>query len=231
MYDQGDGQRRRGDERPREERSTGDDVYDPTYRPPVRQPAAYQEGATDPRAQPMAGEDFYSTQQAPPQDPYGRAYGDQAYHFAPPPPQYVYPPPYAYPYPYPYPYQQPVARPNPTLPLAGGVLVLVASILSLLWYLIEWSWFWDFFFDTTTCFAIAITFAVLGIIGGLLAIMRRVLPMAIIGAVFSMISVAFFGVSFVLGLVGLILIAIGYNAFHPQYEEWEAKYGAQYGMR
>jgi hypothetical protein len=39
--------------------------------------------------------------------------------------------------------------------------------------------------------------------------------MAIIGAVFGMMTVAFFGVAFVLGLVGLILIAIGHSTFQP----------------
>jgi hypothetical protein len=231
MYDQGDQRRRQEDERSWEDPHPEEGTYDPSFRPPVRQPDANEEAM--PAAPPPAEgrEDFYQTPQGQPTDPYGRTYGSQAYHFAPPQPQYVYPPPYAYPYPYQYPYQQPVARPNTTLPVAGGILVLVASILSLIWYLIEWSVFWDFFFDTTTCFAIAITFSVIGLIGGILAMMRRVLPMAIIGAVFSMISVAFFGVSFVLGLVGLILIAIGYNAFHPQYEEWEAKHGGQYGGR
>jgi hypothetical protein len=229
MYDQDDRRRRQDPQRSWDEQSPQEVAYDPSFRPPVNQPDTYQEGEPETPYPAETRDDYYATAQAPPQDPYGRAYGSQAYHFAPPPPQYVYPPPYAYPYPYPY--QQPVVRPNPTLPVAGGILVLVASILSLIWYLIEWSWIWDFFFDTTTCFAIAITFAVIGLIGGLLAMMRRVLPMAIIGAVFSMISVAFFGVSFVLGLIGLILIAIGYNAFHPQYEEWEAKHGAQYGMR
>ena len=65
------------------------------------------------------------------------------------------------------------------------------------------------------CIALGIIFPIVAIIGGMAAVMRRLLPLAIIGAVFGMMTPAFFGLAFVLGLVGLILIAVGHSTFLP----------------
>jgi hypothetical protein len=147
------------------------------------------------------------------EDPYYGTYGNQAYRFAPPPPQYAYPPPYAYPYPYP----RPVKPSNPMLPVAGGILVIISGIISILWMAIIWGgpdffWFWG---GQTICLIIGFLFPVIAIIGGMFAVMRRAFPIALIGAILSMLSSGLFGVSLLLGLIGLILIALGHDTFRP----------------
>jgi hypothetical protein len=149
------------------------------------------------------------------QQPYDRSYGDQAYKFAPPQPQYAYPPPYAYPYPYPYP--RPVKPPNPSLPVGGGVLVLISGVLSLVWTFIMMggAGLFGLGLADPICLTISFIFPTIAIIGGIFAIMRRGFPFAITGGIFAMLSIAFFGVALVMGLVGMILIAVSHDAFLP----------------
>jgi amino acid transporter len=139
-------------------------------------------------------------------------YQDPRYRYAPPPGNYpAYPPPYAYPYPY------PVAPrpPSPNLPTAGGVLVLIAGALSLLWTVMMWSGFAILGIGSWTCFVLELVFAIIAIIGGLFAMARRMFGLAVLGAIFSMLTFGFFFISPVLGLIGLILILIGKEAFIP----------------
>ena len=102
--------------------------------------------------------------------------------------------------------------------MAGGICTITAAALTLINALFIWPFDWLFgflFWDNSACIALGIIFPVVAIIGGLAAVMKRFLPLAIIGAVFGMMTFAFFGLAFVLGLVGLILIAVGHSAFLP----------------
>lgn len=137
-----------------------------------------------------------------------------SYHFAPPPAAYGgYPPPYAYPYPpYGYPYPSP---PNPTLPVVGGILVIVGCVITSVLFLMFAEPIWWAIGDTLACFVMFVIFIIFGIIGGICAMMRRLLPMAVVGAVLAMIAGLFMVIGFVLSLVGLVLIAIAHQTFTP----------------
>jgi hypothetical protein len=117
---------------------------------------------------------------------------------------------YAYPYGGYYP--QP---PNPQLPVAGGVLTIISGAIGILWVTLLFSDPFLGFLGFGTCFAISLVLSIMAIIGGIMALMRRMFPLAIIGAICGMFSFSFFGIGFVLGLIGLILIAVGKDAFNP----------------
>ena len=168
-------------------------VYDPSPRPASQQ-----------------GWDDWAPSQYQAPDP--RAYQAPRYRFAPPPANYpAYPPPYAYPYPY------PVAPrpPNPTVPIAGGVLVLIAGALALLWTSIMWTGFEMIGIGSWTCYVLELVFSIIAIIGGIFAMARRMFGLAVMGAIFSMLTLGFFFISPLLGLIGLILIMVGKDAFQP----------------
>jgi hypothetical protein len=147
------------------------------------------------------------------QGPYGRAYESEAYHFRPSVGYSAHPPPYAYPQPYPM-MQKPT---NPTNPKIGGALIIVSGCLSLLWILVIYSAenVTGFFFidELMVCIVIQLIFSIIAILGGTMAVMRRAYWLALTGAVLAMLSFGFFIISFILGLIGLILIATSRNAF------------------
>ena len=92
---------------------------------------------------------------------------------------------------------------------------MASGMLTILWVVLaSGTGFW-FEVSFSVCFVVQVLISVIAIIGGFAAVMRRLLPLAVLGAVMSMISIAFFGVSFILGLIGLIFIAISHSAFRP----------------
>ncbi|MCJ2512209.1 MAG: zinc-ribbon domain-containing protein [Candidatus Thermoplasmatota archaeon] len=138
--------------------------------------------------------------------------------YAPPYPQYVPPP-----------YPQYVRRRRETkLAVAGGVLVLVGGILALITSfvgLILFSLFYGDYYGglyyypynfglfQAICGVVGLAFAIIAIVGGYFAIKRRNFAMAVVGAVFCMLSIGSMGISSILGLVGLILIAVSSHEF------------------
>ena len=133
------------------------------------------------------------------------------YTFAPPP---VYPPPYYPPppaYGYPYPYYYPPKPPNPVFPLVGGVLCIISGSLNLVFI----GFVGSLLGGAGVCIAMLLVFSIFAIIGGLCAVFKRLFGLAIVGAVFAMLSPITYGAGFIMGLIGLILIAIGKDAFVP----------------
>ena len=63
------------------------------------------------------------------------------------------------------------------------------------------------------CAAIMIIFAILAILGGICALQRKVWGLALTGAIFCMISIGPVFISSILGLIGLILVAISKDDF------------------
>ena len=178
----------------------GFDGYDPSYDPAPPTPEA------------MARE-VESWGPVPEEPRSWRGREEPSYSFGPPPAYYqAPPPPYAYPYGYPYP-----SKPaNPALATTGGMLTLVAGALTLLWVALTAAWGdFVFFFPFDTCLIVQVIFGIVAVIGGLAAIMKRFFPLAVMGAVLAMVSGGFFGLSFLLGLIGLIFIAISHSAFAP----------------
>ncbi len=113
-------------------------------------------------------------------------------------------------------------------PVAGGILVLIAGLLALI------NGFVYLAFSVTSltgislppeisaeevanlvhiCGAIEIVFGVVAVLGGVFAIQRRHFGLAILASVLGMLGFGFtFGA--VLGLIGLILVAVSRKEFH-----------------
>ena len=148
-------------------------------------------------------------------DPYAQPHHEPRYSYQPPPPAYAaYPPPvYAHPYGYPMPYRRPT---NPALPVAGGILCIVTGVLGLVFYGLMLGDDNAFLFPGLGwCAVIGFVLSVVAILGGVCSMMKRMFPMALMGAVCAMCSFAFAGIGFGLGLLALVLIAISKDAFTP----------------
>lgn len=202
-----DGRRRRDDRShkqngQRESRPSGWDEVpsrDPTYDPTAPQPARYWDDGSG----------------VPQGNPYEQYQPDPRYSFAPPQPVYAQPPPplYANPYGYPPPYARP---PNPGLAVAGGVLTLISGSLGIIWIALAFgddSIFW--LIGWGACYVVAIVMCVFAILGGIMAIMKRLFPLALIGAICGMLNGGFFGLTFFIGLIAVILLATSKDAFEP----------------
>ena len=136
----------------------------------------------------------------------------------PPYPQYA-PPPYPQ-------YAQPpretkLAVAGGVLVLVGGILALITSFLGLILFSLLYGdyyggmYYYPYSFGMlqVICGVVGMAFAIIAIIGGVLAIKKRSFAMAIVGAVFCLLSVGPLGISSILGLIGLILIAISSHEF------------------
>lgn len=156
--------------------------------------------------------------------------------YAPPgyPPQPAYPQPeYAppgYP-PYQQPYAYPMVQPPPTktaLPMAAGALLIVAGVLGLInWVLVALSaagiivgfgFLGDPIFGFLgtiflICGIIGITFSVLALLGGIMALQRKMWGLGLTGSILGLFIFGFYGISSLLSLVALILLAVSHREF------------------
>lgn len=110
------------------------------------------------------------------------------------------------------------SRPRSGLPVAGGILTLVAGILDVamgLAYLAAGSVALSLGFDTgftTCCGLLAVFFGVGAFIGGIFAIQRKHFLLALVGGIVGIIGVGFI-IGAVLSLIGLVLIAVSRAEF------------------
>ena len=172
---------------------------DPGYDPQGRSQTGYWEGgAGGPRG-----------------DPHGQPYSELRYSYYPPPPAYAqYPPPaYAHPYAYPAPYAR---NNNPGLAVVAGVLTLITGALGVLVFALmlgDDSLFW--LPALGWCAVAGLIMSFIAVLGGIVAIMKRMFPLAVLGAICAMIALAFTGFGFMMGLLALILLVISKDAFQP----------------
>jgi hypothetical protein len=95
-------------------------------------------------------------------------------------------------------------------------MTVTAGSMALFWYATLWGDAFSLPFPGVGwCTVVGIVLAVIGIIGGFMAVMRRLFPVAMIGAVCSMLAYGFFGTSFMIGLFAVILLAVSKDAFTP----------------
>ncbi len=144
-----------------------------------------------------------------------------------PPPNYGMPPaPPGAPYPAP---MAPPPKPRSVIPILGGIFLLLAGIDGMAtWAFVAFvgaaiSGFGASFLGgiIMACGAIEIIFSIICLLGGIMAIMRRMWALALIGGILGLLtggSVALLmGVLFpeasVLALIGLILVAISHKEF------------------
>ncbi len=173
-------------------------TYDPSPRPAAQQ-------QWDDWASPQYGE------------PDPRVYQDPRYRFAPPPANYpAYPPPYAYPYPYaPYPPPHDPMR-NKKMPVVGGILCIISGVVGLFWLIPAFGVGGGLGLggELWVCVVLQFVISTLAIIGGIFAIMRRMFAIAIIGAICAIIAGGIlFAITLTLGLLAIILIALGKDSF------------------
>ena len=116
------------------------------------------------------------------------------------------------------------------LPVIGGVLILIAGLAALgmgvafmafdAQDIEDWvdldeldvslSELDDILF---TCGAVVMVFGVIGVLGGVFAIVRKHFSLAVVGGIFSILGLGFV-VGAVVGLIGLILVFVGRSSFH-----------------
>ncbi len=106
---------------------------------------------------------------------------------------------------------------KPLLPFAGGVLIIVASILLFYTVLISRSgsedgrvsWYLTTVYAWPVWFQLLMAISgVMGLIGGISALLRRSQVIALIGAALSTL-----GIGAPLGLIGLLLVAVSEHQF------------------
>lgn len=135
-----------------------------------------------------------------------------------PPPAYGMPPPgYGAPPPVVGYYAPPPQR--SMTPVAAGIVLLIGGVLALINGAVVASAGAGVSYvpglgeALIACAAIEIIFAILAIMGGICAVQRKVWGLALTGAIFCMISIGPMFISSILGLIGLILVAISKQDF------------------
>ena len=132
------------------------------------------------------------------------------------PPGYPQYPPYAQPYGYP----AVQAPPQKTaMPTAAGILLIIAGVLGLI------DWGIVLAFGTLAAFIpflgaiilicgiIGITFSVFALLGGIMAVQRKMWGLALTGSILGLFTVGFVGEASLLSLIALILIAVSHREF------------------
>lgn len=107
---------------------------------------------------------------------------------------------------------QAAAKKQTVMPVLGGVFILIASLGWIVigaWMAIAGEAFMGITIGTsailTACGAIMILLGIIALLGGIFAIQRKHFGLAILGGVFVLPSI--------LGLVGLILVAVSHDEF------------------
>jgi amino acid transporter len=126
-------------------------------------------------------------------------------------------------------YAAPAVAKKSALPVAGGVLVLIAGLLALVMGGLYLALDIDDLDDAgvtlppemtleelqdiiTMCGALCIIFGIIAILGGVFSLQRKHFALAIVGAIFGLLGIGFF-LGSLLALIGLILIAMSRHEF------------------
>ena len=100
------------------------------------------------------------------------------------------------------------------MPVVGGVLVIIGGVISLglfFWLLYESANLgstYEFTDFGWALLALSLLCAIFSLLGGIVALIRKYLPLAILGAIASILGFGIFGI------IGLILIAVSHKEFH-----------------
>jgi len=94
-------------------------------------------------------------------------------------------------------------------------MTLAAGALGIIWVALMFGDSGLFLlFGSGVCAGISLVLSLIAVIGGMAGMMRRMFFLAIIGAICGMLSGGMFGISFLLALLGLILMAVSKDAFN-----------------
>ncbi|HEV8594115.1 MAG TPA: hypothetical protein VGR51_01130 [Thermoplasmata archaeon] len=115
-------------------------------------------------------------------------------------------------------------KPPSAIPVVGGILLIVAAILGFvgiaLWFLVAGSLTSGIPFlgaalgaILLVCGAIVAIFSAFALIGGIMAIRRKMWGLALTGGILGLFTLGPYGVGSLLALVGLILVGISHDEF------------------
>jgi len=121
----------------------------------------------------------------------------------------------------------PPPKPKTAKPIVGGVLVIIAGLLAIgngaLYMVLDVSDLGDIpGYDMSmqdieeilnACGAVMIVFGLIAMVGGVFGVIRKHFGLALVGSIFALIGIGFV-LGSILGLVGLILIALSRAEFN-----------------
>ena len=118
----------------------------------------------------------------------------------------------------------PMHKPHTVIPVVAGGLLVVSAVIwiieaILMIVTVDYATSWlpivgDFVNSIVTVFAIVgIILAVIGLFGGLFAVMRKHAGLAIIGSIFCLFAIGPYAIASILALVSLILLAVSHGEF------------------
>ena len=80
--------------------------------------------------------------------------------------------------------------------------------------------------EFVACFVISIILSLVAILGGLMAVLKRMFPLAVLGAICAMLNWGLWGLNILLGIVALVLILISKDVFYTNTRQ--PLYGPRY---
>ena len=112
------------------------------------------------------------------------------------------------------------------MPMIGGILLVVAGIVSIA----NWGYIMAVFATDPTaagilamipglatlvyiCGGIFIVLSIITLLGGVMALRRKMWALALVGSILGLFTFGFYGISSILSLVGLIILAISRKEF------------------
>src|SRR2546426_11078113 len=113
----------------------------------------------------------------------------------------------------------PPTKPQTMKPMIAGILLVVAGVMAIIvWALIftnPLTFFLAAFLPglVVICGAIAFALSILTLLGGVMALRRRMWGLALVGSILGLFIIGPFGVSSLLAFVGLIILAISRKEF------------------
>ena len=118
------------------------------------------------------------------------------------------------------------AKPQTMMPMIGGIMLIVAGILSIA----NWGYILAFFATDPTvagfmgmvpglatlvfvCGAIFIVLSIITLLGGVMAMRRKMWGLALVGSILGLFTIGFFGISSLLSFIALIVLIIARKEF------------------
>ncbi len=113
----------------------------------------------------------------------------------------------------------PPAKPKTMKPMIAGILLVLAGIMAIAAWAIIFTSPAAFFLAAflpglvVICGAIAFILSILTLLGGVMALRRRMWGLALLGSILGLFTIGFFGLSSLLSLIALIVLAMSRSEF------------------
>ena len=113
----------------------------------------------------------------------------------------------------------PPTKPQTMKPMIAGILLVLAGIMAIAAWAIVFTSPEAFFLAAflpglvIVCGAIAFILSILALLGGVMALRRRMWGLALVGSILGLFSIGFFGLSSLLSLIALIVLVMSKDEF------------------